>query len=107
MFLVLWEFDVKPGCDERFESVYGPSGDGKGWGAQLFRRDSAYQRTLLLRDPFRERTYVTCDFWESKKAYQAFRQNNSDEYLVLDKLCEGLTLVERKLGDFERLADDQ
>jgi hypothetical protein len=103
MFLVLWEFDVKPGCDERFESVYGLFGD---W-AQLFRRDSAYQRTLLLRDPFRERTYVTCDFWESKKAYEAFRQNDPDAYLALDKLCEGLTLAERKLGDFERLADDQ
>jgi hypothetical protein len=102
MFLVLWEFDVKPGCDERFESVYGPSGD---W-AQLFRRDSAYQRTLLVRDPFRDRTYATCDFWESKKAYEAFRQNNSEEYLALDKLCEGLTLAERKLGEFEQLADD-
>ena len=101
MFLVLWEFDVKPGCDERFESVYGPSGD---W-AQLFRLDSTYQRTLLLRDPFRDRTYVTCDFWESKKAYEAFRQNNSEEYLALDKLCEGLTLAERNFGDFERLAD--
>jgi hypothetical protein len=102
MFLVLWEFDVKPGCDERFESVYGPSGD---W-AQLFRRDSSYQRTLLLRDPFRDRTYVTCDFWESKKAYEAFRLNDSDAYLALDKLCEGLTLAERNLGDFERLADN-
>jgi hypothetical protein len=102
MFLVLWEFDVKPGCDERFESVYGPSGD---W-AQLFRRDSAYQRTLLLHDPFRECTYVTCDFWESKKAYEAFRQNNSERYLALDKRYEELTLAERKLGDFELLADD-
>jgi heme-degrading monooxygenase HmoA len=102
MFLVLWEFDVKPGCDERFESVYGPSGD---W-AQMFRRDSGYQRTLLLRDPSRERTYVTCDFWESEKTYEAFQQNNCDEYLALDKLCEALTLAERKLGEFERLADD-
>jgi hypothetical protein len=55
MFLALWEFHVKPGCDERFESVYGPDGD---W-AQLFRRDPAYQRTLLLHDTFRDRTYLT------------------------------------------------
>jgi len=72
----------------------------------LFRRDSAYQRTLLLRDPFRDSTYVTCDFWESKEAYEAFRTNNSAEYLALDKRFEELTLAERKLGDFERLADD-
>ncbi len=78
MFLALWEFDVKPGCDERFESIYGPDGD---W-AQLFRRDPAYQRTLLLRDPLHDRTYVTCDFWETRKAYEAFRQNNLDAYLA-------------------------
>jgi hypothetical protein len=102
MFLVLWEFDVKPGCDERFESVYGPSGN---W-AQLFRRDSAYQRTLLLRDPFRERTYVTCDFRESRTVYETFRQKNSVAYLALDKRFEELTLAERKLGESERLAED-
>ena len=30
MFLVLWEFDVKQGCEERFESVYGPRAIGSG-----------------------------------------------------------------------------
>lgn len=103
MFLALWEFDVKPGCDQRFESVYGPDGH---W-AQLFRRDPAYQQTLLLRDPFRLRTYVTCDFWESQKAYAMFQQNNSDAYFALDKSCEELTLAERKIGAFEKLADDE
>ena len=67
MFLVLWEFDVKPGSDERFESVYGPDGE---W-AQLFRRDPAYHCTLLLRDPFRDRTYVTCDFWEIRESLRS------------------------------------
>ena len=27
MFLVLWEFEVKPGNEERFERVYGAGGD--------------------------------------------------------------------------------
>ena len=27
MLLALWEFEVKPGCEERFERVYGPGGD--------------------------------------------------------------------------------
>ncbi len=101
MFLVLWEFDVKQGCDERFESVYGPDGD---W-ARLFRRDPAYIRTLLLRDSFREHTYLTCDFWENREAYKAFLLANSDAYQTLDKSCEGLTLAERKIGAFERLGD--
>jgi hypothetical protein len=28
MFLVLWEFEVKPGCEKRFERVYGPGATG-------------------------------------------------------------------------------
>jgi len=27
MFVALWEFEVKPGCEERLEKVYGPRGD--------------------------------------------------------------------------------
>jgi len=103
MFLILWEFDVKPGCDERFESVYGPDGD---W-AQLFQRHPAYQRTLLLRDPFRDRIYLTCDLWESEKAYESFRQTYSDAYLALDKKFEQLSLAERKIGAFEKLAHNE
>jgi len=102
MFLVLWEFDVKQGSEERFESVYGPDGD---W-AQMFRRDPAYLRTLLLRDPFRELSYLTCDFWETGKAYEAFLLANLDAYQALDKICEGLTLAERKIGAFERVGND-
>jgi hypothetical protein len=102
MFLALWEFDVKPGCDERFENVYGPDGD---W-AQFFRLDTAYLRTLLLRDPFRRQTYLTCDFWESQTAYEAFRKNHLDAYLALDKRCEELMTAERKIGEFEKLADN-
>lgn len=99
MFLILWEFDVKPGFEEQFESVYGPSGD---W-AQLFLRDPAYQRTLLLRDPIRMRTYVTLDFWASQSAYDSFREANSDAYSALDERCEELTDAERKIGTFEQL----
>jgi heme-degrading monooxygenase HmoA len=102
MFLALWEFDVKPGCDERFVSVYGPDGD---W-ARLFRSDPGYQRTLLLRDPFRDRTYLTCDFWESRKTYESFRRNSFDAYLALDESYEELTLAERKIGEFEQLGND-
>ena len=102
MFLVLWEFDVKPGSEKRFESVYGPSGE---W-VKLFRHDECYQRTILLRDAERTHTYLTCDFWESREAYEKFRRLNSDAYLALDRACEGLTEAERKIGAFEQAADD-
>lgn len=102
MFLALWEFEVKQGCEEVFESLCGPDGD---W-AQLFRRDPAYLRTLLLCAPIRTRTYVTCDFWETREAYTAFLFANYDAYLALDKRCENLTLEERKIGAFEQVSEN-
>jgi heme-degrading monooxygenase HmoA len=96
MFVVLWEFEVKPGNEKRFESVYGPNGD---W-AELFRRDPNYLNTRLLRDPFRQRTYVTIDFWSARDCYSNFKQLHSAECAKLDQACARLTETERHLGDF-------
>ena len=41
MFLALWEYEVKPGCQERFQKAYGQQGD---W-AKLFRNDPNYRET--------------------------------------------------------------
>ena len=98
MFLILWEFEVKPGCERRFESVYGPSGD---W-AQLFRRDPHYLETRLLRDVFQPRTYFTLDVWKSEQAYELFKSQNREAYAELDKTCADLTAFERSPGSFEQ-----
>jgi len=57
MFLVLWEFEVKPGCEQCFERVYGPRGD---WDS-LFHGDSNHAATYLFRDTTRLRVYLTAD----------------------------------------------
>jgi hypothetical protein len=41
MFLALWEFEVKSGCAERFQSAYGPQGE---W-VRLFRSDPSFVET--------------------------------------------------------------
>ena len=43
MFVALWEFEVKPGCEKEFEKVYVPEGD---W-AKLFQNDANYRETRL------------------------------------------------------------
>jgi hypothetical protein len=48
MFVALWEYEVKPGCEKRFEKAYGPYG---GW-ARLFQSDSRYREMRLVRDTF-------------------------------------------------------
>ena len=94
MFVTLWEFEVKRGCEELFEKAYGEDGE---W-VRLFRRDARYRGTRLLRDVTRERLYVTMDQWESRKVYEEFRKKYAAEYAEIDKQCEGLTLRETHLG---------
>ena len=97
MFVALWEFEVKPGREERFERVYGA--DGK-W-VRLFRCDRNYQGTRLLRDASRDGIYVTADFWSSREAYERFREAAAERYATIDTECEGLTTSERHIGSFE------
>ena len=99
MFVALWEFEVKPGCEERFEKAYGPHGD---W-AKLFRSDSNYQETRLLRDATRAAIYLTMDSWKSRQACERFMESHAAEYKKLDAACESLTLGEKKTGGYEKV----
>jgi hypothetical protein len=99
MFVVLWEFEVKPGCEERFETVYGPGGD---W-ASLFRRDAQYVQTDLLHDLSKRGVYLTTDYWRSRAAFEAFLATHQAEYQLLDAANQELTASERKICAFERI----
>jgi Antibiotic biosynthesis monooxygenase len=96
MFLVLWEFEVKPGCEQRFQSVYGPGGD---WDT-LFRRDANHAGTHLFRDANKPGVYLTADYWRSRAAYEAFLAARGDAYKSLDAACEDLTTSERHIGSY-------
>ena len=96
MFVTLWEYEVKSGCEELFEQTYGPEGQ---W-VQLFRRDARYRGTRLLREVGRERVYVTIDEWESLEAYEEFRARWAQEYAEIDRKCGGMTKREANIGEF-------
>jgi hypothetical protein len=65
MFVALWEYEVKLGCEERFENAYGPHRE---W-VRLFRNDSRYKETRLVKDVLRRGVYLTMDFWDSRSNY--------------------------------------
>ena len=98
-FSYLWEFRVRPERLSEFEAAYGPDGD---W-VRLFHRDSAYLGTDLLRDRDDPSRFLTIDRWSSREACLAFRERFRPDYEALDARCEGLTLSERPLGDFDRV----
>jgi heme-degrading monooxygenase HmoA len=101
MFVALWEYEVKPGSEERFEKAYGPDGD---W-VRLFRNDSHYHETRLVRDSFRRGVYLTMDFWESRGAYEEFMARHRAEYEAIDARGEELTVKERRIGMFEMVSE--
>lgn len=94
MFVTLWEFEVKSGSEELFEATYGPEG---AW-VKLFRRDKRYLGTRLLRDVGAARVYVTMDSWESRKAYEEFRE----KYWPCGRNIGRV----RSLGDLRRARDN-
>jgi hypothetical protein len=102
LFVTLWEFEVKPGCEELFERAYGPEGE---W-VRLFRRDARYRGTRLLREVGRERVFVTVDEWETREAHEEFRAKWAAEYAAMDRKCQGLTLGERRWCDFDLIGDE-
>jgi len=97
MFLVLWEFEVKPDREQRFRQVYGPGGD---WDS-LFRTDPNHVGTRLFRDTSRSGVYLTADSWLSRKSYEEFLALRRSEYDTLDAATEELTLSERHIGSLE------
>jgi len=97
MFVALWEYEVKPGREERFEKAYGPDGD---W-VRLFRSDTHYYQTRLVQDSLRRGVYLTMDFWESREAYKEFMAGHQQEYEAIDAMGEELTLKERRIGWFQ------
>jgi hypothetical protein len=99
MFLVLWEFEVKPGRTQRFQEAYGPDGD---W-VSLFRSDPNHVGTRLFQDTTRSDVFLTADYWHSRKSYEEFLALRGSEYKALDAATEDLTLSERHIGSLEIL----
>ena len=99
MIYVLWEFRVSLDNCAKFETAY--KGDGI-W-AQLFRRDAAYVRSILVRSDKHAGSYLTIDVWRGRESYLQFKQRFAADYAKIDKDCEALTDSERLIGVFEEI----
>jgi heme-degrading monooxygenase HmoA len=98
MYVIVWEFKVKPGSITEFESAYGAAGD---W-AEFFSRGVGYLGTRLLRDTDEAGSYVTFDHWTSHQDYENFKRAFGNEYRQLDRQFELMTDSESLIGAFEK-----
>jgi heme-degrading monooxygenase HmoA len=95
MFVVIWEYAVRPGSESAFEALYGPQG---AWIA-LFREYSGYLDTELLRSQ-EAGAYLTIDRWSSEAHYDAFQRAAAPRYAEIDALGDTLTLDECRIGRY-------
>src|SRR5690349_12131307 len=84
MYVIVWEFKVKPGSIEEFEGAYGAAGD---W-AQFFSRGVGYLGTRLFRESEEQGSYVTFDRWTSRQDYENFQREYAKQYRELDAQFE-------------------
>jgi heme-degrading monooxygenase HmoA len=96
MYVLIWEYQVKPDCMAEFEKVYGENGT---W-VELFKNGNGYLGTELFHDSSDRYHYITIDRWVSSEAYNSFHAKWQDEYKVLDERCKDLTDSESFLGTF-------
>ncbi|MFO7445765.1 MAG: antibiotic biosynthesis monooxygenase [Ignavibacteriaceae bacterium] len=101
MFIVIWEYKVKPGSEEEFEQSYGPKGD---W-VKFFKSNKEYLGTELIKGIEASRSYVTIDRFDSEKAYVDYLEKHKEKYEELDDRFTLLTEFETKIGSFNSLND--
>jgi heme-degrading monooxygenase HmoA len=99
MYVIVWEFKVKPGSIDEFESAYGAAGD---W-AQFFSRGVGYLGTRLFREAEEQGSYVTFDRWASRQDYENFQREYGEQYQQLDQEFELMTDAETLIGAFEKI----
>ena len=95
-YIVVWEFQVKAGCEAEFIAAYGPDGE---W-ARLFRRSPEFLGVELLESVGNAGRFFTLDHWSSASSRDVFMSANATAYDVLDRRFSSLTVWERRIGGF-------
>jgi heme-degrading monooxygenase HmoA len=93
MYVIVWQFVPRQGCESEFEQAYGPRGR---W-AEFFRTGEGYHGTELWRG---DGSWLTVDRWQSEQHYERFRRERLAEYEAIDREMERLTDRETRIGAF-------
>lgn len=93
MYVIVWEYKVKPENREKFEKAYGPEGS---W-ANFFRKSEHYRGTCLFKSEKASDAYLLLDFWNTKEAYDHFKSTQADRYQQLSHQLQDVYQEEVKV----------
>lgn len=99
MIAVVWQFDVKPGCEKEFEVLYGVDGE---WTA-LNRQTRSYLGSSFLRDQNRSSRFLLIEYWSEMLVYEQHRTSRLAAIEMLEKRRGELVDVMEPLGIYTAL----
>jgi len=102
MYIIVWDYQVRPEHLPDFEKIYARDGD---W-SKLFSKSDGYLGTELLRDETDTHHFLTIDRWVSSEGYEAFLIQWKKEYQTLDAQCEAFTRQESMVGKWESISHE-
>lgn len=99
MIAVVWQFDVKPGREKAFESLYGVDGE---WTA-LNRQTRSYLGSSFLRDQNQSSRFLLVEYWSEMLVYEQHRASRLTAIEMLEKRRAELVDVMEPLGIYTAL----
>ena len=99
MIAVMWQYDVKPGCEHEFESLFGADGE---W-ATISRQTRSYLGSSFLRDQNRPLRYVLIEYWSEMVVSEQHRIYQTDKLAVLEHRRSRLVDAVEPVGIFTAL----
>ena len=99
MIAVVWQFDVKPGQGEQFETFYGADGE---W-TKMSRRSRSFIGSSFLRELTQEPRYLLVEYWSEMLPYERHLADFEDEIAALEKTRQEMVQQALPLGVFHAL----
>jgi len=99
MIAIMWQFDVKAGCEAEFEELYGVEGE---W-TTLNRHTRSYLGTSFLHDQNRSSRYIVIEYWSEMLVSEHHRVFRSDGIALLEERTRALVDSVEPLGIFTAL----
>jgi hypothetical protein len=99
MIAIVWQFEVKEGCEREFEEFYGVDGE---W-TKDNRHSRSYLGTSFLHDQNRTSRYLVIEYWSEMVVYEQHKQYRRDESDELTARRDDLIEAAEPIGVFTAL----
>jgi quinol monooxygenase YgiN len=96
---LVWQFEVKPGKQAEFESLYGADG---AW-TNLSRRSRSFLGSSFLRDLAGANRYLVTEYWSEMVVYEKHHATFEAELKALERQRDALVQSGQPLGLFNAL----